>query len=240
LDGTKSGQPLEKTDCVSCGQCVNACPCGALDYRSEKGKVFRALNDPAKKVVAFVAPAVRSVVSSHYGIPFNEASSFIAGRLKKMGFDKVFDFTFAADLTIVEETTEFLNRVAKNEHLPQFTSCCPGWVNFVERRYPEIIPHLSSCKSPQMMMGATVKNHYAQLSGIEKENLYVVSIVPCIAKKFEAARHEFAPGGIRDVDAVLTSTELLEIVNTKLIDPAEVIPQDFCNPYKRVQEPYPR
>lgn len=234
LVGTKSGQPLEKTHCVSCGQCVNACPCGALDYRSEKGKVFRAINDPTKKVIAFVAPAVRSVVSSHYGIPFHEASAFIAGLLKKMGFNKVFDFTFAADLTIVEETTEFLNRVAKKEHLPQFTSCCPGWVNFVERRYPEIIPHLSTCKSPQMMMGATVKNHYAQLSDTDKENLYVVSIVPCIAKKYEAARPEFAPEGIRDVDAVLTSTEMLEMVNTKLIDPAEVIPQDFCNPYKRV------
>ncbi|NLI94078.1 MAG: FAD-dependent oxidoreductase [Peptococcaceae bacterium] len=234
LVGTKSGLPLDKTDCVSCGQCVNACPCGALDYRSEKGKVFRAINDPTKKVVAFVAPAVRSVVSSHFGIPYDDASSFMAGLLKKMGFDKVFDFTFAADLTIVEETTEFLNRVTKKERLPQFTSCCPGWVNFVERRYPEIIPHLSSCKSPQMMMGATVKNHYPEVSGIDRENLYVVSIVPCIAKKFEAARPEFAPEGIRDVDAVLTSTEMLEMANVKLIDPAEVMPQDFCEPYKRV------
>lgn len=234
LVGTKSGLPLENTDCVSCGQCVNACPCGALGYRSEKGKVFRAINDPEKTVVAFVAPAVRSVVSSHFGIPFDEASSFMAGLLKKMGFDKVFDFTFAADLTIVEETTEFLNRIAKQEAMPQFTSCCPGWVNFVERRYPQIIPHLSSCKSPQMMMGATVKNHFTKLSGIGKENLYVVSIVPCIAKKYEAARPEFAPEGIRDVDAVLTSTEMLEMANIKLIDPAEVVPQDFCDPYKRV------
>lgn len=234
LVGTKSGQPLEKTDCVSCGQCVNACPCGALDYRSEKGKVFRAINDPEKTVVAFVAPAVRSVVSSHFGIPFDEASSFMAGLLKKMGFDRVFDFTFAADLTIVEETTEFLNRIAKKQVMPQFTSCCPGWVNFVERRYPEIIPHLSSCKSPQMMMGATVKNHFTELSGIDKKDLYVVSIVPCIAKKYEAARPEFAPEGIRDVDAVLTSTEMLEMVDTKLIDISEIVPQDFCDPYKRV------
>lgn len=234
LVGTKSGLPLEKTDCVSCGQCVNACPCGALDYRSEKGKVFRAINDPNKTVVAFVAPAVRSVVSSQYGIPFNEASSFMAGMLKKMGFHKVFDFTFAADLTIVEETTEFLKRIAKKEVMPQFTSCCPGWVNFVERRYPEIIPHLSSCKSPQMMMGATVKNHFTELEGIDKKDLYVVSIVPCIAKKYEAARPEFAPEGLRDVDAVLTSTEMLEMVSQKQIDLAEVVPQDFCDPYKRV------
>jgi formate dehydrogenase major subunit len=234
LVGTKSGLPLENTSCVSCGQCVNACPCGALTYRSEKGKVFRALNDPNKKVVAFVAPAVRSVVSANFGIPFDEASSFMAGLLKKMGFDKVFDFTFAADLTIVEETTEFLDRITQNKSLPQFTSCCPGWVNFVERRYPEIIPHLSTCKSPQMMMGATVKNHYSKLSGVAKENLYVVSIVPCIAKKFEAARPEFAPNGIRDVDAVLTSTEMLEMASVKLINPADVVPQDFCEPYKRV------
>lgn len=234
LVGTKSGLPLEKTDCVSCGQCVNACPCGALDYRSEKGKVFRAINDQDKTVVAFIAPAVRSVISSHFGIPFNEASFFMAGLLKKMGFDKVFDFTFAADLTIVEETTEFLNRIAKKEVMPQFTSCCPGWVNFVERRYPEIIPHLSSCKSPQMMMGATVKNHFTTVSGIDKKNLYVVSIVPCIAKKYEAARPEFASDGIRDVDAVLTSTEMLEMAETKLIDINAVEPQEFCDPYKRV------
>ncbi|MDD3652902.1 MAG: [FeFe] hydrogenase, group A [Desulfotomaculaceae bacterium] len=234
LVGTKSGLRLEDTDCVSCGQCVNACPCGALNYRSEEGKVFRAINDPHKTVVAFVAPAVRSVISTHYGVPFDEASSFMAGLLKKMGFDKVFDFTFAADLTIVEETTEFLNRIEKKGVMPQFTSCCPGWVNFVERRYPEIIPHLSSCKSPQMMMGATVKNHYTRLSGIDKEDLYVVSIVPCIAKIAEADRPEFAPGGIRDVDAVLTSSQMLEMVNLKRIDPAEIIPQEFDEPYKQV------
>jgi formate dehydrogenase major subunit len=158
----------------------------------------------------------------------------MAGLLKKLGFDKVFDFTFAADLTIVEETTEFLNRISSGGIMPQFTSCCPGWVNFVERRYPEIIPHLSSCKSPQMMMGATVKNHFAGLAGIDKKDLYVVSIVPCIAKKFEASRPEFAADGIRDVDAVLTSTEMLDMVKLKLIDPASIEPEDFCEPYKQV------
>ncbi|MCX7711485.1 MAG: NAD(P)-binding protein [Clostridia bacterium] len=234
LVGTKSGLPLQETDCVSCGQCVNACPCGALDYRRERGKVFRAINDPGKTVVAFVAPAVRSVISSHFKIPFDAASPFMAGLLKKLGFDKVFDFTFAADLTIVEETTEFLNRVEKKGVMPQFTSCCPGWVNFVERRYPEIIPHLSSCKSPQQMMGATVKNHYAKLAGVDKKDLYVVSIVPCIAKKYEAARPEFAPEGIRDVDAVLTSSEMLEMINLTRINTAEIVPQEFDDPYKRV------
>ena len=234
LVGTKSGLPLQETDCVSCGQCVTACPCGALDYRRERGKVFRAINNPEKTVVAFVAPAVRSIISSKFGIPFDEASPFMAGLLKKLGFDKVFDFTFAADLTIVEETTEFLNRVEKKGVMPQFTSCCPGWVNFVEKRYPEIIPYLSSCKSPQMMMGATVKNHYTELTGIDKKDLYVVSIVPCLAKKYEAARPEFAHEGIRDVDAVLTSSEMLEMVMLARINTADVEPQEFDEPYKQV------
>ncbi|PNT91316.1 NAD(P)-binding protein [Clostridium thermosuccinogenes] len=234
LVGTRSGLPLKETDCVSCGQCVNACPCGALEAKSEKGKVFRAINDPSKTVVAFVAPAVRSVVSSHYGIPFDKASGFMAGLLKKLGFDKVFDFSFAADLTIVEETTEFLNRVANKGVMPQFTSCCPGWVNFVERRYPELISHLSTCKSPQQMMGATVKNHYAKLAGLNREDLYVVSIVPCIAKKYEAARPEFAPDGIRDVDAVLTSTEMMRMAELKRIDTSSIEPQEFDEPYRQV------
>jgi len=234
LVGTKSGLPLEETDCVSCGQCVNACPCGALEYRNEKGKVFRAINDPTLTVVAFVAPAVRSVVSSHFEIPYDEASPFMAGILKKLGFDKVFDFSFAADLTIVEETTEFLNRVNAKGVMPQFTSCCPGWVNFVEKRYPEIIPHLSSCKSPQMMMGSTVKNHYSTLLGIDKNDIYVVSVVPCIAKKYEAARPEFATDGIRDVDAVLTTNEMLEMLDLTRINASEIVPQDFDEPYKQV------
>ncbi len=234
LVGTKSGLPLEKTECVSCGQCVNACPCGALRIRTERGKVFNAINDPTKTVVAFVAPAVRSIVSSHYGVTYDEASPYMAGLLKKLGFDKVFDFTFAADLTIVEETTEFLTRVENKGVMPQFTSCCPGWVNYVERKYPEIIPHLSTCKSPQMMMGATVKNHYAKLSGIDKKDLYVVSIVPCIAKKFEAYRPEFAPEGIRDVDAVITSSEMLRMAELKFIDAKDIVPQEFDEPYKQV------
>lgn len=234
LVGTKSGLPLQDTDCVSCGQCVNACPCGALDYYNEKGKVFRAINDPNKVVVAFVAPAVRSLVTSHFGILIDQISPFMAGLLKQMGFDKVFDFSFAADLTIVEETTEFLNRIEKKGIMPQFTSCCPGWVNLVEKRYPEIIPHLSSCKSPQMMMGSTVKNHYTRLSGIDKKDLFVVSIVPCIAKKYEAARPEFAHEGIRDIDAVLTSSEMIKMVELTRMNISEIVLQEFDEPYKQV------
>lgn len=234
LVGTKSGMALKDSDCVSCGQCVNACPCGALDSKTEKGKVFRALNNPKRKVVAFVAPAVRSVISSKFKIPYNDAAPFMSGLLKKIGFDKVFDFSFAADLTIVEETTEFLTRVNSNGVMPQFTSCCPGWVNFVEKRYPELIPHLSSCKSPQMMMGSTVKNHFTKISGIDKKELFVVSIVPCMAKKSEAARPEFETDGIRDVDAVLTSSEMLKMMEIMNISTDDVTLTEFDEPYKQV------
>jgi formate dehydrogenase major subunit len=232
--GTKSGLPLCETDCISCGHCVNACPCGALRYKSEKTKVFKALNDPTKTVVAFVAPAVRSIATTRYGIPAEEATAFLAGLFKKLSFDKVFDNAFAADLTIMEETTEFLNRVKNNGVMPQFTSCCPGWINFVERRYPKLIPHLSTCKSPQMMMGATIKNHYAKIAGIDRKDVYVVSIVPCIAKKYEAKRPEFSHDGIPDVDAVLNSSELFEMMELKNIKPLEVIPQEYDEPYRHV------
>ena len=232
--GTHNGLPLSQTDCVSCGQCVRACPCGALDYVRERGDVFTAINDPHTVVVGFVAPAVRSVIAAEYGIEPAAASPFIAGLMRQVGFDKVFDFSFAADLTIMEETTEFLGRVTNGGTMPQFTSCCPGWVNLVERRYPELIPHLSSCKSPQQMMGATVKNHFAQQAGISLDDLYVVSIVPCLAKKYEAARPEFAPEDIRDVDAVLTTTEFLEMVQMLRLEPKDVEPAAFDEPYKRV------
>jgi iron-only hydrogenase group A len=181
-----------------------------------------------------------------------------------MGFDRVFDFTFAADLTIVEETTEFLNRAKAGGKFPQFTSCCPAWINFVERRYPELIEHLSTCKSPQQMMGTTVKNHFPKWARLapdawgagrlrrtrtiaggdgnplrgpmseDRNDMFVVSIVPCLAKKYEAARPEFAPDGVRDVDAVLTTTELLEMVDLARIDPSEVEFADFDEPYRQV------
>jgi len=232
--GTWNGQPLADTACVSCGQCVTACPCGALDYKRERNKVFRAINDQTKTVVGFIAPSPRSVIAERYGLAPDQASAFIAGLMKSVGFSKVFDFSFAADLTIMEEATEFLNRRDAGGVMPQFTSCCPGWVNLVERRYPQLIPHLSTCKSPQAMMGATVKSHYAKLFGIDLDDLYVVSIVPCLAKKYEAARPEFAPDGRRDVDAVLTTTEFLEMVEMLRIDARDIVPQAFDEPYSRV------
>ncbi|MDR2975404.1 MAG: [FeFe] hydrogenase, group A [Propionibacteriaceae bacterium] len=232
--GTSDGRALIETDCVSCGQCVAACPCGALDYTRERAAVFQAINDPKKLVVGFIAPSPRSVLCAQYGVPFDQASGFIAGLMRSLGFDKVFDFSFAADLTIMEETTEFLGRVSSGGVMPQFTSCCPGWVNWVEKKYPALIPHLSTCKSPQAMMGATVKNHFAKKYGVSLDDLYVVSIVPCLAKKYEAARPELAPDGIRDVDAVVTTTEFIEMLDMVRIDPAKVAHSSFDEPYSRV------
>lgn len=231
---TKDGSPLSETDCVSCGQCVDACPCGALEYRREHPAVFREIHHGNKTVVAFVAPAVRSVIAAEFGLNSQTVAPFLAGLLKGIGFDKVFDFTFAADLTIMEETSEFINRFTSQDNMPQFTSCCPAWVNFVENRYPELIPNLSSCKSPQQMMGTTVKEHYSRLVGLKPEDLYVVSVVPCMAKKAEAARPEFQSPTHRDVDAVLTTTELLDIVRQSRIDISKIEGQDFDEPYRRV------
>lgn len=234
--GTKTGAPLEETDCVSCGQCLTACPCGALDHKRESDKVFEALNDPDKIVVGFTAPAVRTVLADKYNVKSEDISAFMAGLLKKMSFDYVYDFTFAADLTIVEETTEFMGRLANDKKLPHFTSCCPGWVNFVERRYPDMIPHLSSCKSPQQMMGATVRNHFPHWSDkkLDRKDVFIVSIVPCLAKKYEAARDEFTIDGLRDVDAVLTTTEILEMIDIMKLDIDSVRPASFDEPYKNV------
>ncbi len=231
---TSTGEPLNMTDCVSCGQCVRACPTGALDYERERGDVFTAINDPTKVVVGFVAPAVRAHIAKEYGLPHAEAAPFIAGMMRGIGFDKIFDFVFAADLTIMEETTEFFGRLKGKGRLPLYTSCCPGWVNYAERRYPGMIPHLSSCKSPQQMMGSTVKAHFAKREGIDLDDLYVVSIVPCMAKKSEAARPEFAPDGIRDVDAVLTTTEFLEMAQMLRLGREDVVPAQFDLPYRQV------
>ncbi len=232
--GTADGRPLIDTDCVSCGQCVTACPCGALDYVRERPEVFQAINDPTKVVVGFIAPAPRTVLCQKYGVAPDQASGFIAGLMRQIGFDKVFDIAFAADLTIMEETTEFLERVSGGGKMPQFTSCCPGWVNLVEKRHPELIPYLSSCKSPQAMMGATVKAHYAKKYGVSLDDLYVVSIMPCLAKKSEAARPQLAPGGVRDIDAVLTTSEFIEMLDMVRIDPTTVAPSSFDEPYTRV------
>ena len=180
---------LNDVACVSCGQCITACPTGALSERDDTQKVFDAINDPSKHVIVQTAPAVRVALGEEFG---KEMGTIVTGKmvaaLKMLGFDKVFDTNFTADLTIMEEATEFLERFEKKENLPLITSCSPGWIKFCEHYYPEFIPNLSSCKSPQGMFGSVAKTYYAEKMGIDPKDIYVVSVMPCTAKKFEAER----------------------------------------------------
>ncbi len=206
-------KPLCEVECINCGQCVAVCPTGALVVEDDTDKVWEALHAPGKTVIAEIAPAVRVAIGEEFGLREGDNDLHRAvSALRLMGFHKVFDTSFTADLTVVEESTEFLSRVTKGENLPQFTSCCPGWVNYAERYCPDLLPNLSSCRSPQQMFGSLAKRHYAKQLGIKPEDLIVVSIMPCTAKKFEAKRPEFATDGVPDVDFVLTTQELARMV----------------------------
>lgn len=206
------GKGLASVDCVNCGQCASVCPVGAILVKSEVEKAYAALQDPKKTVIVQVAPAVRAAIGEAFG---SNNDTFTMGRivsaLRRLGFKKVYDTSFTADLTIWEEATEFVNRKKSGGVLPLFTSCCPAWVKMVEHDCPEILPNLSSCKSPQQMFGSVAKNALPKELGIERENLVVVSIMPCTAKKFEAARDEFKVNGNPDVDLVLTTQELAQM-----------------------------
>jgi len=203
---------LADTQCVFCGQCVQACPVGALTEIDYKYAVWRALNDKTKTVVFQTAPAVRVAIGEAFGLePGSISTGKMVTALKMLGADKVFDTNFSADLTIMEETTELIERVKKNENLPILTSCCPGWVKFLEHQFPELSYMPSSAKSPQQMFGAIAKSYYCEKTGIKPEDLIVVSVMPCLAKKYEAARPEFTRNGVRDVDIVITTRELAEM-----------------------------
>ena len=194
-------------------------------------EVWRALNDPVKTVVAQIAPAVRVAIGEAFGLaPGMSVSGQIVAALKRLGFDKVYDTAFSADLTVVEEANEFLKRKAKGERLPQFTSCCPGWVKFAEQYFPDLLPNLSTCKSPQQMLGAVCKATLPGELGIPKENLVMVSIMPCTAKKFEAKRPEFAEGGVPEVDHVLTTQELARMIEEAGFRFKELEPESFDMP----------
>ncbi|MDD4817063.1 MAG: NADH-dependent [FeFe] hydrogenase, group A6 [Victivallaceae bacterium] len=204
---------LADTECVFCGQCVQACPVGALSEIDYKYPVWRALNDASKTVIVQTAPAVRVAIGECFGMePGAVSTGKMVTALRMLGFDKVFDTDFAADLTIMEETTELIDRVTKNHDLPILTSCCPGWVKFLEHQFPELIYMPSSAKSPQQMFGAIAKSYYAEKIGVKPEDLIVVSVMPCLAKKYEAARPEFAPNGVRDVDIVISTRELADMI----------------------------
>jgi NADH-quinone oxidoreductase subunit G len=207
------GKNLGQVECVHCGQCARVCPTGALTVRSEVEDVWRALDDRGKTVVAQIAPAVRVALGEAFGLPAGEVTTGqIAAALRAMGFKKVFDTCFTADMTVIEEATEFLRRKQDNERLPQFTSCCPAWVRYAEQYCSDLLPNLSSCRSPQQMFGAVAKSLLPEELGIRREDLVVVSIMPCVAKKVEAGHPQFAVQGRRDVDHVLTTQELVRMI----------------------------
>jgi len=206
---------LADTSCVSCGQCIVACPTGALSEKDDTDKVLAALSDPTKHVVVQTAPAVRAALGEEFGMEIgtNVEGKMVAA-LRRLGFDKVFDTNFSADLTIMEEAHEFIDRVQNGGVLPLITSCSPGWIKFCEHKFPEFIPNLSSCKSPQQMFGATIKTYYAKKNNIDPKDIVMVSVMPCTAKKFEAERDDqsAAGNGIPDVDVVITTRELARLI----------------------------
>ncbi|HSV26990.1 MAG TPA: [Fe-Fe] hydrogenase large subunit C-terminal domain-containing protein, partial [Sedimentisphaerales bacterium] len=208
------GKSLKQVDCVYCGLCVSVCPTGAITPKSEIEQVWAAISNPKKTVVAQIAPAVRVAIGEMFGLEAGQVTTGkIAAALKMLGFDKVFDTSYAADLTVIEETTEFLARKQKGEKLPQFTSCCPAWVKFAEQYLPDFLSNLSSCRSPQQMFGSLAKRILPEQLKIDAADLFVVSIMPCTAKKFEATRPEFRGDKGPDVDAVLTTQELGRMIH---------------------------
>lgn len=215
-------------NCMQCGQCINVCPVGALHEKEEIHYVIEALNDPQKHVVVQTAPAVRAALGEEFGMSIGtRVTGKMVHALKLVGFDKVYDTNFGADLTIMEEGYEFLGRLKNQGTLPMITSCSPGWVNYVEHEYPDLLDHLSTCKSPHMMLGAMVKSVYAQKNGIDPRDIFVVSIMPCVAKKGEKIRPENKTAEYQDVDAVLTTRELAKLIKMFGINFRDLKDDDF-------------
>jgi NADH-quinone oxidoreductase subunit G/NADP-reducing hydrogenase subunit HndD len=235
--GPAANLSLNNVDCSYCGQCTVVCPVGALNEADGIGKVWNALDDAGKRTVVQVAPAIRAALGEEFGMaPGTLVTGKLARALRLLGFDDVFDTNFAADLTIMEEGTEFLSRVSAAltgggpAALPMITSCSPGWVKHIEHAFPGQLDHLSSCKSPHTMLGAVAKSFYAERIGVDPKDMYVVSVMPCTAKKFEISRPEMANGGVANVDAVLTTRELAKMIKEAGIDFASLEDSDFDSP----------
>lgn len=212
-------EKLSERSCINCGQCIKICPVGALQERDDTEKVWNALEDPELHVVVQTAPAVRVALGEAFGMPVGtNVKGKMVTALKMLGFDKVFDTTFSADLTIMEEGTELLHRINNGGKLPLITSCSPGWVKFCEHNYTDFLDNLSSCKSPQQMFGAVAKSYYPHKTGIDPKKVFVVSVMPCTAKKFEADREELVVDGVKDVDVVITTRELARMIKQAGID----------------------
>ena len=230
--GTAFDQGLNVSTCINCGQCILACPTGALSEHSFLEEVVAALSDPQKYVVVQHAPSVSVSLAEEFGMePGQDVDGKMVAALRRIGFDRVFDTSFTADLTIMEEASELAHRIADGGSLPMFTSCSPGWIKFVEQFYPDLIPNLSSCKSPQQMMGAIIKSYFAGREGKDPAHIVSVSIMPCTAKKFEATRPEMAPGHIPDVDYVLTTRELGQLLRMFGVDLLAMTPQAADTPF---------
>ena len=226
--GSAFDMPLNDTSCINCGQCISVCPTGALTERDDTHIVWDALADKSKHVIVAPAPSVRVQLGECFGMPIGtNVQGKLASALRRLGFEKVFDVDFAADVTIMEEGTELLHRLQNGGKLPMITSCSPGWVKFCEYYFPEMTENLSSCKSPQQMFGALVKTYYAEKFGIDPKDLFVVSIMPCTAKKFECTRDNEAAAGVPDIDVSLTTRELANMIKRAGIRFTELPDEDF-------------
>ncbi len=222
---------LNSTPCISCGQCTAVCPTAALMEKDDTDKIYEALSDPTKHVVVQTAPSVRATLGECFDMPIGtNVEGKMVSALKRLGFAKVFDTDFAADVTIVEEATELVQRVQNKGVLPMITSCSPGWVKFAEFYYPELLPHLSTCKSPQQMAGAIFKTYYAEKAGIDPKDIVSVSVMPCTAKKFEIGRDDESAAGVPDVDIAITTRELGRMIKRAGIKFTELPDAEFDSP----------
>ena len=229
--GTAFDQNLGDVACVSCGQCIVVCPTGALAEKDQTKEVWRALGDPSKHVIVQTAPSIRATLGEAFGMPIGtDVEGKMVAALRRLGFDGVFDTDLAADMTIVEEAHELVERIQNGGALPMITSCSPGWVKYCEHYYPEFTPNLSSCKSPQQMFGALAKTWYAEKKGLDPKDIFVVSIMPCTAKKFETKREDEAASGYPDVDVALTTRELARMIERAGMNLATLPDEEFDAP----------